>query len=69
MAITHHSSKPPITQGWLLIAMTACVIAILSINAFLLMREHRSVELAAIRTSLNIMFKTPLSNTTPHSAR
>ena len=55
MAITHHSSKPPITQGWLLIAMTACVIAILSINAFLLMREHRSVELAAIRTSLNIV--------------
>ena len=55
MATTRLPPERLITHRWLSIAMTVCVLAILSINAILLIREHRSIELSAIRTSLNIV--------------
>lgn len=55
MAITSLSRTHPITQRLLFGGMTVCIIAIVSLNAYLLMREHRTAELAAIRTSLNIV--------------
>ena len=54
MAIKHILRNNVLTLRLLIGATTVSIIAILSIVSFLLVREHRTAELAAIRTSLNI---------------
>ena len=55
MAIKHTLRNNVLTLRLLIGATTVSIIAILSIVSFLLVREHRTAELAAIRTSLNIV--------------
>ena len=55
MAIKHILRNNVLTLRLLIGATTVSIIAILSIVSFLLVREHRTAELAAIRTSLNIV--------------
>lgn len=55
MAIKHILRSNVLTLRLLIGATSVSIIAILSIVSFLLVREHRTAELAAIRTSLNIV--------------
>ena len=55
MAIKHILRNNVLTLRLLIGATTVSIIVILSIVSFLLVREHRTAELAAIRTSLNIV--------------
>ena len=52
MAIKHILRNNVLTLRLLIGATTVSIIAILSIVSFLLVREHRTAELAAIRTTL-----------------
>ena len=55
MAIKHIFRNHVLTPRLLIGATTVSIIAILSIVSVLLVREHRTAEFAAIRTSLNIV--------------